>query len=79
MKRNKVRSVCACVAAAFMLAGCGTAKVPDVVDVTSLAISEDGQITSYLVDVFDKDYYDISELKTMALEDAADYNAEHQA
>lgn len=79
MKNRKMRSVCTCIAAMFMLVGCGTAKVPEVVDVTSLVLSEEGQVTSYLVDVFDKDYYDLAELKTMALEDAADYNAERQS
>jgi len=63
---------------ALLMCGCGEAKVPDKVDVTSIAIAEDGTVTSYLVDEFDKDYYNISDLTAMAIGEAADYNTENQ-
>ena len=69
----------ACVLTGLLLAGCGQAKVPEAVDTTSLAVSDKGTVTSYLVDVFDKDYYVLSELKTMVLEEAAEYNTAHQS
>jgi len=64
---------------ALFLVGCGQAKVPDKVEVSTLAIAGDGTVTSYLVDVFDKEYYDISELTSMAISEAAEYNTEKQS
>ncbi len=58
--------------------GCGQAKVPDHISETSIVINEKGEVTSYLVGIFDKGYYDISELTSMAVEEAASYNTEHQ-
>lgn len=77
---NKYRKigVTACILTVLTLAGCGQGKVPDVVSETSLAIGEDGKVTSYLVEDFDKEYYDISELASMAITEAAGYNTENQ-
>ncbi len=69
--------ICACIAGLVLSAGCGQARVPDVVNVTSLAVTEDGTVTSYLVEDFDKDYYSIKELTTVAMAEASDYNAEN--
>ena len=64
---------------ALLLTGCGQAKVPDVVDTPSLAVDKDGTVTSYLVDVFDKEYYNIDGLAAMVSEEAAAYNAQKQS
>lgn len=56
------------------LGGCGSAKVPDTIDNTSIIVNGDGTVTSYVVDIFDKDYYSIDELQTMAAEEVAEYN-----
>jgi hypothetical protein len=63
----------------MVLTGCGAAKVPDVVTETSLVIEKDGKVTSHLVDVFDKDYYDLHGLREMAQEEADAYNTAHGA
>lgn len=60
-------------------AGCGVAKLPDVVESTSLSIDKTGAITSYMVDVFDRDYYALDELESACREDVAVYNAKHQS
>lgn len=77
---NKYRKigVTACILTVLTLAGCGRAKVPDVMNETSIAIAKDGTVTSYLVEDFDKEYYDISELASMAITEAADYNTQNQ-
>lgn len=62
----------------LVLAGCGAAKVPDVVEDASLIIDRDGGITSYIAGVFDRDYYDIDELKKMVQEEVAAYNTANQ-
>ncbi len=61
----------------MLLTGCGQAKVPEEISVTSISISKEGEVTSYLVGAFDKNYYDISELTSMAVEEAAAYNTLH--
>ncbi len=78
MSRYKMKAVGACMAAALMMAGCGQTKVPDAVEVTSIAITDKGEVTSYLVEAFDKEYYDLSELTSMANSEVAEYNAENQ-
>lgn len=61
----------------LLLVGCGVPKVPDVVKENSLSISDKGEVVSYLVDEFDKQYYSITDLTAMAMGEAADYNREH--
>lgn len=78
MNKYRKRGIGVCMLAAFMLVGCGQAKVPEIVNVTSIAVTEEGTVTSYLVDVFDKDYYNISDLASMATEEVAEYNTAHQ-
>ncbi|MBO5337739.1 MAG: hypothetical protein J6A94_11500 [Lachnospiraceae bacterium] len=62
----------------LMFVGCGAAKLPETIGTTTISIDKDGGITSYLVEEFNKEYYDVSELQKMAAEDVAAYNAEHQ-
>lgn len=69
--QKTILPLCFCM---FALAGCGSAKVPDTVDTTSIVMNEDGTVTSYVVDIFDKDYYNVDELRTMAAEEVAEYN-----
>lgn len=62
----------------LVLAGCGVAKIPDTVTEASLIIGSDGRVTSYIVGVLDRDYYDINGLKKMAQEEVAAYNTAKQ-
>lgn len=79
MNKYRKLGVIVCIFTALTLAGCGQVKVPDVVDVSTIAITEEGTVTSYLVDIFDQEYYDISELASMAITEAAEYNTEKQS
>jgi len=65
--------------AVCLLAACGQAKLPDMVERNSIVINKDGGITSYLVRDFDKDYYELSELTVMAREMASEYNSQNGA
>ena len=56
------------------LVGCNGAKLPEVIDSPTASISEDGQITYWLVGQFDEDYYEVSELSQMAIEEAKAFN-----
>lgn len=63
-------------AAAFFLSACGSTKIPDTIVEDTIIADKDGSITSYIVRDFDKEYYSLSELKTMAQEEIADYNSQ---
>lgn len=60
--------------AMLCLSGCGEAKLPEVIDRPTVIVSNDGSVTAYLVEDFDKAYYDTEELKEMALQEAEEYN-----
>jgi len=63
----------------LMMTGCGEARVPDTVDKPMLSIAKNGEVTEYLVEEFGgKEYYSVSELSSMAAEEAARYNTANQ-
>lgn len=63
---------------AIALVGCGSTKMPETIEKTTISVQKEGEVTVYLVETFDKSYYDISELTSMARKEAADYNTEKQ-
>lgn len=74
---NRKVMVCFMVCA-LMLAGCGAAKVPETVEVTSLVIDKEGAVTSHIVGVFDRQFHSVDKLKKMAQEEVAAYNTANQ-
>lgn len=81
MKKAKLAAVA--VMAGLMLYGCkgsgGNSSFPP--EQSSIYVNRDGEIYSALVKEYDTshDYYDAAELKKMAENEVADYNAEHPA
>lgn len=67
------RLAAAGVALAALLSGCGQAKVPESVSATTLALDSSGGLTYYLVEEFDKEYYDLAELTAMAREETESF------
>lgn len=59
------------------LSGCGQTKGPDTINTTTISVSDKGAVTAYLVGDFDREYYNLSELTAMAMEEAAQYNTSH--
>ncbi len=57
-----------------ILGGCGNAEAKPDPSSTTLLLEKDGQITFYLVEDFDKEYYKLSELSDMAKEEASEFN-----
>lgn len=61
------------------MTGCGEAKTPDKIDNSMISVAKTGEVTEYLVgDFFEKNFYDLSGLKSMAVEEAALYNTANQ-
>ena len=56
----------------FGLTGCGEKVVVPVMEPT-VEITEEGELIAYLVEDFDKEYYDLGELETMVREEVADF------
>ena len=71
---RKVRTfLCIFTAVFLLLCGCSQVAVPSEVYTDTIAMDENGQIQYYMTDVFDKDYYDLNELKDMALDEVDDF------
>lgn len=65
----------ACFSLCAMFTGCGTGKDVNVpVTSNTLEVTADGHLIAYIVESFDKDYYDINELKTMVDGEITKYN-----
>ncbi|MDR2043889.1 MAG: hypothetical protein LBQ15_05890 [Clostridium sp.] len=82
MKKRKhtVSSIAGCIGlCAWALSACGQGNISGTAVGSTLAVSKDGTVTSYLVADFDKDYYDISELRDMVLEEVREYNEQKAA
>lgn len=62
---------------ALTLSGCQTQSVEDEpITGNAVVITEEGKLISYLVDSFDKDYYDAEELAAMAMQEAKEFSEE---
>lgn len=71
---GKVAGACAAFLMLAFMAGCGGKGVPSDITGNALAVDKEGQVRLYLVDQFDKEYYDLDELTAMATEEAAKFN-----
>lgn len=60
--------------AAFAGCGSGTPKI-EKVEQSNIYLTEEGNVTVFLVETFDKEYYDAAELEQMILSEIEDYNA----
>lgn len=69
--RKYGRLAAASLAVLLLVTSCGQAGGPDHPEGPALVLAGDGKVTAYLVGEFDKDYYSLDELETMAKEEAA--------
>ena len=81
MRQNRIKKFLAAGLSGLLilsLSGCGqAAKLPETVVNTSLVVEKDGKVTSYLVNTFDKDFYNLDGLTQMVEEEAEEFNAAH--
>ena len=59
----------------LLLSGCGSSASAKCSTQTGLSVEKDGQVVFYIVDSFDKGYYDLDELRDMAQEEVSAYNS----
>lgn len=82
MRQKKGRIVAAALGLmlAVFLTGCGR-KVPEIGEVQEAGIylTKEGKVTAFLVEKFDKEYYDEAELEDMILAEIEDYNSQAKA
>ena len=65
----------ACLSLCAMLVGCGNNKDVNVpITTNTVEVTEEGRLIAYIVEDFDKDYYDVNELKSMVDEEIAAFN-----
>lgn len=62
----------------LLLTGCGQVKTPEDLSVPAISVSSKGEVTAWLVEDFDKDYYNLSELSSMVAQEAAAFNSSHR-
>lgn len=81
MRQNRIKKFLAAGLSGLLilsLTGCGqAAKLPETVVNTSLVVEKDGKVTSYLVNTFDKEFYNLDGLTQMVEEEAEEFNAAH--
>ena len=82
MRQNRTKKFLTAVLSGLLmlsLSGCGqAAKLPAEVLNTSLVVEKDGSVVSYLVNTFDKDFYDVAGLEEMVRSEADEFNAAHR-
>ena len=61
---------------ALTFTGCEAEEEEIPITGNAVVVTEEGKLVSYMVDAFDKDYYDAKELAAMAMQEAAAFSAE---
>ncbi len=75
-KCGKFAAICCMLG--VLLTGCGESGAPDTEEKSTLIIDKNGGVAYHLVEEFAEDYYELSELETMASEEAANFNKTKQ-
>ena len=80
MRKTRVTGlVLAFLLSILCVTGCSKETVYVPVTTNTIEITEDGRVIGYMVEPFDKEYYDLSELDTMVREEIAEYNTSAEA
>ncbi len=74
LRRKAGVILCSILCLVMLLSGCGQAKVPKDLIVPAISVAGDGRVTAYIVESFEKDYYDLEELRAMVEEEIGKFN-----
>lgn len=79
-KSNRLAAIALGLLMSVALVGCGsgTPKI-EKAEQSGIYLTEEGNVTVFLVETFDKEYYDAAELEQMILSEIEDYNATAKA
>ena len=64
--------------AMLLISGCSQTKVPETLSVPAISVTGKGKVTAYLIEDFDKAYYDLEELRAMVVQELAEFNSSHK-
>ena len=67
-------SLCAVLCLVTLLGGCGQNKVPQDLSVPAISVTGKGKVTAYIVEDFEKDYYDLAELENLVKDELSKFN-----
>ena len=62
----------------MLLSGCGSVKVPESLQASAVSVDKKGEVTAYIMETFDKSYYDLDELTEMVTKEIEDFNTSHK-
>lgn len=74
IRRNTAVILCSILCLVTLISGCGQSKVPKELSVPAISVTGKGKVTAYIVEDFDKDYYDLAELGTMVEDELSKFN-----
>ncbi len=74
--KKTIRLLLVLVLSALFITGCSKETVYVPITGNTIEVTEGDELIGYLVEPFDKEYYDINELATMVETEIAEYNAE---
>lgn len=78
MGKRIVASV-VCIFIMLTVAGCGQTELTGAYQTTTIEVRKDGTLDYYLVDTFEKDYYELSGLSDMAKQEVADFKESNRS
>ncbi len=80
MRSKKYAGVifCSILCLVMLFSGCGQVEVPQDLMVPAISVTGQGEVTAYIVEDFDKDYYDLAELRTMVEDELSKFNEIHK-
>lgn len=78
-KKKTIHLLLVLVLSTLFITGCSKETVYVPVTANTIEVTENGELIGYLVEPFDKEYYDINELATMVETEIAEYNKVNQA
>ena len=76
--KKTIRLLLVCVLGALFITGCSKETVYVPVTANTIEVTESGELIGYMVEPFDKEYYDINELAAMVETEIAEYNKNNQ-